>query len=359
MKTIKPAEPPSEPPHEIQKEEIKVYLDKDGVYRINGNNVFKKNGEINRTIYRQYRKQIDKFLKENNMENKIPKDEISTLNIIEEEPKPASVPEPEPEPVPEQSLTEQLKNKVGVKAKLGRINIFNKDGTISGQFLKNRKALEYVESNLGIKFNTNDEMKQAFGYSSKPRSKKVNKADNETIAEAEKYLNRTNESEGFNISVLDKLHKKYAKYVKPKEFDAIIYTKMKKRYPDLSKEELDKKFIKILKDYDRVNRPSKYEKRLSNNKYDNYTASGIFTALLPLVPSIITGIKSLFSKGKNPDALEPTLYKGDGCSKGSNKEEVNSSDDEKEKKKKKYKKQFRGCAVMSLSDLNSIKNSIK
>jgi len=190
MKTIKPAEPPSEPPHEIQKEEIKVYLDKDGVYRINGNNVFKKNGEINRTIYRQYRKQIDKFLKENNMENKIPKDEISTLNIIEEEPKPASVPEPEPEPepVPEQSLTEQLKNKVGVKAKLGRINIFNKDGTISGQFLKNRKALEYVESNLGIKFNTNDEMKQAFGYSSKPRSKKVNKADNETIAEAEKIF---------------------------------------------------------------------------------------------------------------------------------------------------------------------------
>ena len=107
---------------------------------------------------------------------------------------------------------------------------------------------------------------------------------------------------------------------------------MKKRYPDLSKEELDKKFVKIIKDYDKVNRPEKYKKRKEKKKYDNYTG-GWLSALLPFVPSIISGIKSIFS-GKGVDSLEPTIYKGSN------------------------KKQFRGCAVMSLSELNNIKNSI-
>ena len=361
--------------------EPKVYFENGNPDRpyIDGHPILNKNGTLNKPTHNnpRYRSIIDRYLHETGRAGLL-RGEIDTYNIEQENVRDEPMNEPQQPPQqqqpqeqpqePQENILEKFKSKVGANAKVGKTPIFRQDGAISGSFLGLTNAVQKVNQELGTHYTSREELEKAFNYKKlqrpvnmhltdqrtvedgqafinrntvqppQPQTPKKTRKSSEKLAqeEAERFLNRGQNIEGFNISVLDKLHKKYANYVKPKEFDAIIYSKMKKRYPDLSQKELDKKFVEIIKDYDRVNRPTKYQKRMSKGKYDNYNG-GWLSALLPMVPTIISGIKSLFSKGNNPDSLEPSMYKGSN----------------------KYKKQFRGCAVMSLSDLNSMKQSIK
>ena len=172
----------------------------------------------------------------------------------------------------------------------------------------------------------------------------------------------------FNI---EKLHNKYASRLKPEEFDAVLYNKLKKNASGESPEQLNREYIETLKTYDSQYRPELFKKRTDEKLYDNYTGSSILTGLITVVPAIVKGIKKLF--GKNKECLggdtstleENEMYKGSNDSKGDAirvlkpKKEPEKTEETKQKGSKKSKKTFKGCAVMSLNDLNNIKNAIQ
>ena len=221
--------------------------------------------------------------------------------------------------------------------------LFTQKGTIKYKEFNKFKQL------LGDEFKdiTWKQYRDNYGTLITHKSKKSpNKSDVSTsnIIPGTENKKTTRSGKGYNV---EKLHNKYASKIKPKEFDALLYTKLKKHNNDLPKEKLDEVFIEELKDYDKKYRPNKYNKRIEKKKYDNYTGSGIFTTLLTVIPSVISGVKKLF--GKNKECLNPVSTQT---------EEKNMYEGSKKDKLKKKKKDYKGCAVMSLSELDSLKNSI-